>query len=114
MASAAMERRKAKGKCTRCKQQAPIGQGVCFDCAEKMAASKQAALAKGLCIRCWKEPRSEGKQHCGRCAQKRSLEDKQRKEKRKAAGLCVECGKAPQWEGRVMCAFCIRKRYGYS
>ena len=113
MASAQMERRKAQGKCTRCKQEAPIGQGVCFDCAEKMTADKQTAMAQGLCIRCWKEPRRPQKQTCTGCSQRRQAEDRQRYTQRKVAGICVRCGKAPQWEGRILCAYCLGKRYGF-
>lgn len=112
MASCKLERRKALGKCLRCKGLAPIGQAVCFDCTDKMTAGKQAALAAGLCVQCWKQPKLEGKRYCAACDQKVRTKSHQRYHQRKQAGVCTTCGQAPAWHGRVECAYCWGKRYG--
>lgn len=112
MASREIERRKAQEKCLRCKQKAPIGQAVCFDCTEKMAAGKQAAIAQGLCVQCWHKPQLEGKRYCAECQARLKTKQSTRYYSRKSAGICVQCGKAPQWHGRTSCAYCWGKRYG--
>ena len=114
MASAYIEKRKQQEICLRCKQKAPIGQAVCFDCTDKMTAAKRAALAQGLCIHCWHEPVVAGRQHCMGCKAQDRFIRARRRAIRKQQGLCVKCGKAPQWHGHTTCAYCYGKHYEVS
>lgn len=114
MASPKIEHRKAQGKCLRCKGKAPIGQAVCFDCTDTMAAAKQAAREQGLCLDCWKASVVPGRRCCRGCLAHRSWATARRKVIRKQQGLCVKCGQAPGYHGRLLCAYCWGKSYGLS
>lgn len=105
--------RKITGRCLRCPNKAPWGQGVCFDCTEKMAQGKQAALAAGKCVQCWQENSLSDKRYCAACNQRLLEKQKSLYQARKEAGLCVKCGKAPHYNARLICAYCWGKRYGH-
>jgi hypothetical protein len=112
MASAYIEKRKRQHKCTKCRQDAPLGQSVCFDCVDKMAAAKAVRQAQGLCIQCWRTPAIEGRRMCDGCRMRTNQRVHIRKQAWKAAGLCVKCGKAPPYHAHAVCAKCWAKRHG--
>ena len=112
MASAYIERRKKQHKCTRCRKDAPLGQGVCFDCADKMGAAKANHRAQGLCLNCWQRQALPNLTYCIVCRDQAKTRRKERYHARKNAGLCVECGKAPQYHRKTICSGCWGKRHG--
>ena len=70
--------------------------------------------ARGLCLKCSKQPPAAGRTLCEPCAAKQRPADRERFEKRiaerRAQGFCPRCGKAPPEPDREICASCAEKR----
>jgi hypothetical protein len=93
--------REELGWCTRCqRQEAPIGQAVCFDCIDEMAEGKRRAISQGLCIDCWKAPVVPNRRQCLACLERRREKDRQRYATRKRQGLCTLCGRRAAWQSQ--------------
>ena len=69
--------------------------------------------AKGLCLKCGKQPPAPHRTQCEPCAEKQRAGDlaryHRRTAERVAQGLCPKCGKAPPEPGRSQCGPCLAK-----
>ena len=70
--------------------------------------------AKGLCLKCGKQPPAAGRSMCEPCAAKKRPAHRERHHRRTAAriaqGLCPKCGKQPPAAGLIHCEPCTEKR----
>ena len=69
--------------------------------------------AKGLCLKCGKQPPTPGRTRCEPCAAKKRAPDRARHHRRTAQrtaqGLCPKCGKQPPAPELSVCAPCAEK-----
>ena len=70
--------------------------------------------ARGLCLKCGKQPPAPGRSRCEPCAAKKRPADRERFQRRSAErlarGLCPKCGKQPPAAGLSFCEPCTEKR----
>ena len=69
--------------------------------------------AKGLCLKCGKQPPAPERTRCEPCAAKKRPADRERFQRRSAErlaqGLCPKCGKQPPAAGLSLCEPCTEK-----
>lgn len=69
---------------------------------------RQQLKAKGICMRCCKQPCERDKTICARCSQQHSINDKRRRTKLKEQGVC-RC-KSRVEEGKTRCTACLQQQ----
>ena len=70
--------------------------------------------ARGLCVKCGKQPPAPGRSQCEPCAEKKRPADRarhhRRTDERIARGLCPKCGKQPPAPELSVCEPCAEKK----
>ena len=108
--------RKARRLCTICGGAAVPGRVMCPDCLVRNTAytrkRRKRNIARGVCIRCEKQPSMAGRQACFDCFEKYRENNRLRAAdilaRRKAHGLCLSCGARPL-PGRARCSDCLAR-----
>ena len=71
-----------------------------------MTKSELKKVNKGLCIRCGKEPSTNGTLQCDECKAKGIVGQKANYENRKKNGVCLRCGEGRGNSGKGLCDKC--------
>jgi hypothetical protein len=59
---------KKRGSCARCPNPPLPGKKLCQKCSDELQSRRDAALASGTCLKCFKKPAEPGLQVCSNCA----------------------------------------------
>lgn len=65
--------------------------------------------AKGICVRCGKQPTANGRKACAECARKIRALNRETYKFNKDMGLCLHCGKEKAKAGFHICTVCSER-----